>query len=107
ERVELTRTNNADVVVLGVDNEPYILINEKGVFENAKSATRLINQSTSKGYSKSSLKEFYETSDDPEQPPSWKKVSSSQSYRWHDHRAHYMGTIPSGAIDLGTSSLIV
>jgi len=106
DRFKVTRTSNQDVIVLGVDDEPYILINESGSFTNNKSATGLINKSTMSDYSKViSNSDFENTSIDPNQIPDWKKVSGSQSYAWHDHRTHYMGSIPSGVTDLGSSSL--
>jgi|GEM_PF-3057127 hypothetical protein len=108
DRFKITRTSDADVTVLGVDDEPYILLNDKGTFVNMKSATRLINKSTDVNYSKTISKEDFEkTSADPNQVPDWDQVNSSQSYAWHDHRTHYMGTVPSGIANLGSSTLKV
>jgi len=106
DRFKVTRTSNEDVIVLGVDDEPYILINERGTFINSKSATGLINKSATSDYSKTvSKSDFEKTSIDPNQIPEWERTNSSQSYAWHDHRTHYMGSVPSGVTDLGTSSL--
>jgi hypothetical protein len=106
ERIEVIRTSEKDIVILGVDNEPYILINNDGVFENDLSATRIINESTSYEDPQSRLEEFEDTSGDPDTPPEWKKVSESQTYRYHDHRAHYMGSTDN-ITDLGTSTIPV
>lgn len=106
ERFKITRSSNKDVVILGVDNEPYILINDKGSFVNQKSATRLINDSSSQSSTNSHTKEDFEkTSADPNQIPDWKKVGNSQTYIGHDHRTHYMGSVPNGVDDLGKSFL--
>src|SRR5690606_28013904 len=75
---------------------------------NRKSATSIINKSTSKDFSiENFAREAAKTSDDPKTPPSWEKVSSSNSYAWHDHRTHFMGTVPSDSIDLGGGNLPV
>lgn len=106
ERVELTRTGANDVIVLGVDDEKYILISDQGTFENIKSATRLINNSVQSNFASEQAREaFHKTSDDPDTPPQWEKISSSQTYRWHDHRAHFMGTPPSQSGSLGTTTI--
>jgi len=106
EKVKLTRTSNEDIIVLGVDKEPYILINEKGTFINEKSATRIINRSMDSSLTQEEEnREYAKTSADPKQEPKWIKESSSQTYRWHDHRSHYMGSIPDDVSNLGTSSL--
>lgn len=107
-RVKLRKLGNTDIIVLGVSSEPYIKISSQGTFLNQKSATRLINQSTSGSTTaQNETKEFAQTSDDPNTPPVWKKVSSSDTYRWHDHRAHYMGSTVANASLLGASSLVV
>lgn len=101
-RVKLRKLGNTDIIVLGVSSEPYIKISSQGTFLNQKSATRLINQSTSGSTTaQNETKEFAQTSDDPNTPPVWKKVSSSDTYRWHDHRAHYMGSTVANASLLG------
>lgn len=106
-RIRLTRTSNKDVILLGVDNEPYILINDNGTYMNMRSATRIINKSTANTVvSPEKLKdEFNETSSDPNAKPSWIKLSDSQSHDFHDHRAHYMGIVPNGVTNIGKNTL--
>lgn len=106
DRFKITRTNSASVIIFGVDSEPYIKLDINGVFINQKSATRLINQSTRESISKKDLNIAYaKTSSDPNEPPVWKKVSSASSYIFHDHRTHYMGSVPNGNTNLGTNEL--
>ncbi len=106
ERVRLSQTGNKNIYVLGVDGEKYIRINTDGTFINQKSATRLINQSTSTSKSIDQLmKEYKTTSADPNEEPDWKHISDSRSYSWHDHRTHYMGSVTPGATSLGTNTL--
>ncbi len=104
-RVRLTRTGSENVYVLGVDGEQYIRITNEGTYLNQKSATRLINQSTNSKTSSISAQEYKATSSDPDTAPVWKKVSDSTSYIWHDHRTHYMGSVPEGETTLGTNTL--
>lgn len=106
ERVRLTRTADKTIYVLGVDGELYIQISTQGAFVNKKSATRLINQSTTTNKSvNQQTREYKATSADPNEPPAWEKVSDSNTYSWHDHRTHYMGTVPKGITNLGTNQL--
>lgn len=107
-RFKITKTQSTDIVVLGVDEEQFLLFDNSGVFVNKKSATRLINQSNSTTKSVEALKrEFEATSSDPNEKPVWEKLSSASSYAWHDHRSHYMGTVPKGITNLGTSQIKV
>lgn len=108
QRVEIKRTGSEVVVVLGVSGEPFVKLERSGIYRNTKSPTYLINQSTKNNLSHEAMKEAFEkTSDDPNATPDWKKISSSNVYRWHDHRAHYMGDIPKGEEFLGTSEIAI
>jgi hypothetical protein len=81
-RLEVTN-HGPEVLVLGYDGEPYLRVGPQGVFENLNSPATYLNCSRvgctfPAGINKSD-------------PPRWKKISSGQTARWHDHRAHYMG----------------
>lgn len=83
-RLELTNTNDRDVVVLGYEDEPYLRIGPDGVFENQRSpATYLNRDRTGSQTGPSNV--------DPEAAPDWKQISSGHTARWHDHRIHWMG----------------
>ena len=84
-RLRLTNTTAHDAVVLGYDQEPYLRVGPRGVFENVKSPATYINQSLK-------LTTAPPKSADPTAPPVWRKVGSGDSVTWHDHSAHYMGT---------------
>lgn len=108
QRIEIIRKTKNDLIVLGVDLEPYLKFSNSGVFVNKKSATRIINKSTNNTSNAISYgEEFKETSSDPNAPPVWQKVSSKQSYIFHDHRAHYMGNTPDRSSELGSNFLPV
>lgn len=83
-RIELTNTNDHDVVVLGYEDEPYLRIGPDGVFENQRSPATYLNRDRSGSQSGGE-------NADPEAEPVWEKLSSGQTARWHDHRIHWMG----------------
>jgi hypothetical protein len=85
DNLELSNDTGRDVVVLGYDDEPYLRVGPRGVFENARSPATYLNRSripTSKP----------PKSADPAAAPVWNKVSSGTTATWHDHRAHWMGS---------------
>lgn len=83
-RIELTNTNEADVVVLGYEDEPYLRIGPDGVFENQRSPATYLNRDRAGSQSGGEAA-------DPEAAPQWEKISSGRTARWHDHRIHWMG----------------
>lgn len=84
DRLELTNTGRTDVVVVGYDDEAYLRVGPRGVFENVRSPAVFLNRVRRDP-------EPPPPSADPEAPPRWRKVSDGQTARWHDHRAHWMG----------------
>jgi hypothetical protein len=83
-RLELTNGTAHDATVLGYQDEPYLRVGPDGVFENARSPATYINASR-KGTTP------VPSTASSTAPPEWRKVSSSHTARWHDHRAHWMG----------------
>jgi hypothetical protein len=93
-RLELTNDTDVDVIVRAPEGEPYLRIGPDGVFENLLSPATYLNRTRSG-----------DTAVPPEaanarpgDPPKWHKVSSGHTYRWHDHRAHWMGGQPPPAV---------
>jgi len=86
-RMELVRTNAAEVQILGYENEPYIRLDANGVFENVNSPAYYTNQDR-----------FSRTPVPPtanaKATPKWVKLSDGNSVRWHDHRTHWMDPTP-------------
>ena len=84
-RFELTNTSGTEALVLGYDNEPYLRVGPRGVFENRRSPTT---------YRNADRQGVTEPPADatPDAPPEWRKVSDGQTARWHDHRVHWMGS---------------
>lgn len=83
-RIELRNPTAREITVLGYQGEPYLRIGPLGVYENRRSPAVFLNRSRvptqrpPRAY-------------DPGAPHTWHEVSSGHVYRWHDHRAHWMG----------------
>jgi len=85
DRLSLTNHTDRDVVVLGYDNEPYLRVGPRGVFENRRSPATYLNTSLVPTQRPPKIA-------DSSAVPEWRKVSSGATVNWHDHRAHYMGS---------------
>jgi hypothetical protein len=83
--LELRNDTGADVVVLGYQGEPYLRVGPRGVFENRRSPATYLNR-TRDG------KTRVPGDADPGAAPEWNRLASGTVARWHDHRAHWMGT---------------
>ena len=83
--LELRNDTGADVVVLGYQGEPYLRVGPRGVFENRRSPATYLNR-TRDG------KTQVPSTADPAAAPDWNRIASGSVARWHDHRAHWMGT---------------
>lgn len=86
-RMELVRTTAKEVQILGYEGEPYLRLDSTGVFENTNSPAHYLN-----------LDRFARTkipaTATAKAQPNWVKLSSGTSIRWHDHRTHWMDTVP-------------
>jgi hypothetical protein len=97
DNLQLSNDTEHDVFVLGYDDEPYLRVGARGVFENTRSPATYLNRSripTTKP----------PKSADPAAAPVWRKVSSDTTATWHDHRAHYMGSDDPPAVQRAPSS---
>lgn len=83
--VELRVTGDRDVTVLGYEGEPYLRVGPDGVFENVRSPAVFQNRSLDPP---ADVPARYDAS----APPEWERVDDGATVRWHDHRAHYMGS---------------
>jgi hypothetical protein len=84
DRLQLSNTTEHDVIVVGYDEEPYLRVGPRGVFENQRSPATFLNRSRRNPAPAPA-------SADPEAPPEWRRISDGSTVRWHDHRAHWMG----------------
>lgn len=96
EEVELANSAEVVVTVLGYDGEPYLRIGPGGVEENASSPAALLNRAR--------VPENHAVALDALPPripaPQWRQVSATPSWRWHDHRTHWMeDELPPSVLD--------
>ena len=85
DRIELTNRSGQDVIVIGYEDEPYLRIGPDGVFTNELSAATYVNADRQ---AETDIPDEV----DADAPPRWRRVSDGQTARWHDHRAHWMGS---------------
>jgi hypothetical protein len=83
--LELRNDTGSEVVVLGYQAEPYLRVGPRGVFENRRSPATYLNR-TQAGNT------HVPSDADPAAAPEWNRIGSGAVVRWHDHRAHWMGT---------------
>lgn len=84
-RLEVRHVRGSPIVVLGYDGEPYLRIGSDGVEQNLQSPSTYINRTRDRI-------DTVPDGVDGANPPRWERVSSAPVARWHDHRAHWMGT---------------
>jgi hypothetical protein len=82
-RFEATFAGSHPVFVLGYQDEPFLRLDRRGVFENLKSPATYINKTRNGTTPPGSA--------NAEATPQWHKISSGHTARWHDHRIHFMG----------------
>jgi hypothetical protein len=92
DELELRNSTGEDLVVLGYQDEPYLRIGPRGVFENRRSPATYLNR-TRDG------KTRVPSSADPAAAPEWERIASGSVARWHDHRAHWMGADDPAAVE--------
>lgn len=85
-QLELVNVGDDEVVVLDYDGQPYLRIGPDGVFENQNSPAAYLNRSSDASATI--------PTGIGDGPPVWLRVSGERSFRWHDHRAHWMGGDP-------------
>ncbi|MFV0524822.1 MAG: hypothetical protein ACK5RL_10010 [Acidimicrobiales bacterium] len=86
--VQLAVEPGAAAEVVGYQGEPYLRFGSDGtVLQNERSPTRWLNEDR---YSETEVPA--EATADAE--PGWVEVARHGTYSWHDHRAHWMATIP-------------
>ena len=88
-RLELENRGPKEAVVLGYDDEPYLRVGPQGVFENTRSPATYLNRTLLPGERTAMPRTV-----DADAPPRWRRISTGSTARWHDHRAHWMGTSP-------------
>jgi len=90
--IELRNDTGDDVLVYGYQGEPYLRIEPRGVWENARSPAVFLNRS------RIPTREAPHDRYDADAPPEWRKISNAPVADWHDHRTHWMATEDPAAV---------
>lgn len=92
DRLELVNNTESPVIVLGYEGEPYLRVGSDGVFVNKLSPATSLNADRA-GTDGAPLDA------DPDAEPAWERVGDGPMVRWHDHRAHWMGSTAPPAVE--------
>ncbi|GIF06729.1 hypothetical protein [Actinoplanes siamensis] len=84
-RLELVNDTGRPIEVLGYSGEPYLEIRPDGVYQNQSSPATYVNR-TLAGETP------VPPAADVTSAPTWQKISSDSTVRWHDQRTHWLGT---------------
>lgn len=86
--IGLEQLEPVEIVVFGYQGEPYLRFQPDGrVFENRRSPSKWRNEDR---YGTDKLPSFA----DPDASPEWIEVADDGRYAWHDHRSHWMQSVP-------------
>jgi hypothetical protein len=95
--VRISVEPGVEVMVLGYDEEPYVMIDADGlVWENQRSYATYYNSSR---YGTGAIPDEVDNGADP----AWDRVGDGGTWAWHDHRAHWMATEPPLGMEPGDS----
>jgi len=82
-RLELVNKTGHTVEILGYSGEPYLAVKPDGTWENTSSPAAYRNQTLTG-------ETAVPATADPTAPPTWRRVSTSTTVRWHDQRTHWL-----------------
>ena len=88
-RIEVTNRGSTDVIVLGYEDEPYLRVGPRGVFENTRSPSLYQNRPTVDGTEPAVPRQA-----DADADPRWKRTGGGDTVRWRDHRTRWEGADP-------------
>lgn len=89
--IRLTWNGRRTLVVYGYEDEPYLRISERGVERNTRSPASYLNEDRYASVEKPATV-------DADAAPEWKLISDNPSFQWHDHRNHWMSTVPPAGV---------
>jgi hypothetical protein len=88
------------LVVIGYEGEPYLRIGPEGVEQNRHSPATYLNQDR---YARVALP----TEADADADPRWDPISDGRSVEFHDHRTHWMDTVPPAQVQADPGKVTV
>ncbi|MCU1501680.1 MAG: hypothetical protein JWM12_1034, partial [Ilumatobacteraceae bacterium] len=91
--LRLTWTGSGTLVVEGYEHEPYLRISDAGVERNVRSPATYLNQNR---YARVAVPAIADSSAAPE----WDRISTGRTVEWHDHRTHWMDTVPPAVVEV-------
>jgi hypothetical protein len=91
DRLLLRNLSPQVIVIRGYEGEPYLRFTPRGVFENVRSPASYLNRVRFPVKPPPPIA-------DPAAPPRWRRVSTTPTYQWHDHRIQWMRGEPPPAV---------
>jgi hypothetical protein len=91
DQVWLDNRSGKTIIVDGYGGEPYLRFAPDGISVNVNSPAGFLNQDR---YAQSKVP----NSATAKARPNWHQLAGGDVWQWHDHRIHYMSTIPPAAI---------
>ena len=98
--VRLTYAGPGTLVVIGYDDEPYLRVGPQGVEQNRHSPATYLNQDR---YARVALP----SEADADAEPQWDAVSDGRTVEFHDHRTHWMSTVPPAQVQADPDEVTV
>ena len=94
DEFEIVNEGDAEVLVPGYSDEPYLRIGPDGVWRNRNSPATWLNLDR---YGTAAADRPPGVDADAE--PEWEQMSTRPAYVWHDHRTHWMAPDTPAAVD--------
>jgi hypothetical protein len=82
-RLELTNHTGHPIEILGYAGEPYLDVRPDGTYQNVNSPAAYLNE-TLEGDNP------VPASADPTAMPTWRRITTATTVRWHDQRTHWL-----------------
>lgn len=100
--LEVTNTSGTELLVSGYENEPYLRVGPDGVWENRNSPATYLNNDR---FGETPVPERA----DAQAEPDWVRRGDGPTYRWHDHRIHWMATTmpPQVKVDPSVANVVL
>lgn len=92
QHIQLSNTAPTPVVILGYSDEPYLMVNGGGVWQNVRSPSLYLNHSSTAGLV------YMPPGTDAHALPVWQRVCKCDTAVWHDHRMHWGSNGPPPAV---------
>ena len=92
QHIRLSNTAPAPVVILGYSDEPYLMVDAGGVWQNVRAPSLYLNRSSTAGLV------YMPPGTDARARPLWQRACKCHAAVWHDHRIHWGSNVPPPAV---------